>query len=41
VERKLEGTKKSGREDGGEVKLRGLLNTKGWEDRELEAKGEA
>jgi hypothetical protein len=41
VEKKLEGTKKRGREEGGEVKLKGLLNTRGWEEREREVKDEA
>jgi hypothetical protein len=40
VEKKLEGTKKRGREEGGEVKLKGLVNTKGWEVREREVREE-
>ena len=37
VEKKLEVTKKRGRDEGGEVKLKG----RGWEEREMEVKGEA
>jgi hypothetical protein len=41
VEKKLEGTKKRGREETGVVKLKGLLNTKGWEERESAVREEA
>jgi hypothetical protein len=41
MEKKLEGTEKRERDEGGEVKLKGLVNTRGWEEREMEVKGEA
>ncbi len=41
LERKLEGTKKRGREETGVVKVKGLLNTKGWEEKESAVREEA
>jgi hypothetical protein len=40
IEKKLEGTKKRVREEGGEVKLKGLVNMRGWEEREREVREE-
>ncbi len=41
IERKLEGTKKRGREEGGVVKLKGLMNMRGWEERKREVREES